>query len=365
MPAFSTTSFLASFSFVLFSLPHALGQDTLGAAGDASVQRENHSAITAKIETEAVKGDVDEDAADDPAFWLNGEDPEQSLVLGTDKKSGVNLYNLQGEKLRGYDVGSINNIDVRQGVLDFIDLVGASNRDTRAMNFWRVDPESLSLKKLGVISSKLPDIYGFCLGRNLETEEVYAFANSKTGRVEQWLLKYVDGSINGKLVRELQLPSQVEGMVVDDKLGRLYVGVEEAGIYRFGLGATASTEGELIGESTNSNPSIDYDIEGLTLYEQDEQHGYLIASIQGNNSYAVFARGGSNAYIASFEISDGTVDGVQETDGVQVVSHALGPDFPSGLFICQDGCNFDKGIKKSQNFKYVSWQQIAEQLNLQ
>jgi 3-phytase len=346
------------------SLPWVQSQETPRISNKAVDQGESRSAITATLETEAVKGDVDEDAADDPAFWLNAANPRQSLVLGTDKKSGVNLYNLKGEKLDGYDVGSINNIDVRQGVFGSIDLVGASNRDTTSMDFWRVESDSLSLKRLGAIASKLPDIYGFCLGRGPGADEVYAFANSKTGRVEQWLLTYTNGSITGKLVRELQLPSQVEGMVADDELSRLYVGVEEAGIYRFALGPTGSRAGELVSESTNSNPQIDYDIEGLTLYKRGDNQGYLIASIQGNNSYAVFERSGSNAYIASFEIADGTVDGVQETDGIQVVNHALGPDFPSGMFICQDGVNFDDGLKKAQNFKYVSWQRIAAKLHL-
>ncbi|QHC48451.1 phytase [Billgrantia tianxiuensis] len=36
------------------------------------------------------------DAADDPAIWYNADAPERSLVLGTDKKRGLEVYDLQG-----------------------------------------------------------------------------------------------------------------------------------------------------------------------------------------------------------------------------------------------------------------------------
>ena len=48
-------------------------------------------------ETEAVK--TSGDAADDSAFWLNKNNPEKSIVLGTDKKSGIYTYDLSGKTL--------------------------------------------------------------------------------------------------------------------------------------------------------------------------------------------------------------------------------------------------------------------------
>ena len=306
-----------------------------------------------------------EDAADDAAIWYNYDRPEESLVIGTDKKFGVNIYDLQGKRLRSYQAGKINNIDVRQGVFDSVDLVGASNRSTLAMDFWLVQNETKTLKSIGSIPSKLDDIYGFCLATNIATKEVYAFANSKTGKVEQWKLTRTEHGIEGELVRQLQLQSQVEGMVADDELGRLYVGVEEAGVYRFELPEKGSTEGTLIAKSDESNAKIKFDIEGLSIFEQPAGKGYLIASIQGNNTYAVFQRDGNNAYVDSFEIADGNVDGVQETDGIQVTSLPLGPDFPKGIFICQDGVNIDADRHMPQNFKYVSWELIAQKLGLE
>ena len=39
------------------------------------------------------------DAADDPAIWVNKSNPSNSIVFGTDKKSGIYSYNLQGQEL--------------------------------------------------------------------------------------------------------------------------------------------------------------------------------------------------------------------------------------------------------------------------
>ncbi|NWM24772.1 phytase, partial [Escherichia coli] len=35
-----------------------------------------------------------EDAADDPAIWRNARDPKRSLIVATDKKAGLNVYDL-------------------------------------------------------------------------------------------------------------------------------------------------------------------------------------------------------------------------------------------------------------------------------
>src|SRR6266540_4958626 len=48
----------------------------------------------ARVETAPVphKGD----AADDPAVWIHPQQPELSLILGTDKEGGLHTYNLDG-----------------------------------------------------------------------------------------------------------------------------------------------------------------------------------------------------------------------------------------------------------------------------
>lgn len=316
--------------------------------------------VIAALETESVEADVEDDAADDPALWYDAGQPELSLIIGSNKTRGLDVYSLSGKRLASYNVGPINNVDVRQGWLGEYDLVGGSHRVKIGMDFWLVNKNTRELEFLGSIASNLEDVYGFCLYKDPSTNEVHAFVNSKTGKVEQWMLTMDNGSMGGTLVRELQLQSQVEGMVADDELGVIYVGVEEGGIYKFGVGAGDSPKGTLVLNSNQDNLAIQYDVEGLTIYSTGPSSGYLIASSQGNNTYAVFDRSGQNEYLGSFEIKDGVVDGVQETDGIHATSLPLGSEFPMGVFMCQDGFNFDGETKVSQNFKVVDWRMISD-----
>jgi 3-phytase len=321
----------------------------------------NMPSVKASVETEAVSANIEDDAADDPAIWFNTEKPYKSLVIGSNKTKGIDVYSLEGKLIGSYDVGRINNVDVRNMVQfqdTILDLVGGSNRSTKTLDFWSVDAATLELRSLGTIPSGLPDVYGFCLYKDPSSGKGYALINSKTGKVEQWELVLIGDEISGELKRTLQLPGQVEGMVADDDLGKLYVGVEEGGIYRFDASATGSAEGILLENSGESNSNIKYDVEGLTIYSTNNREGYLIASSQGNNSYAVFERSDENKYLGSYIIVDGNVDGVEETDGIDATHLNLGDSFPKGVFICQDGYNFDGDKKVSQNFKLVDWREI-------
>ena len=72
------------------------------------------ASLTALVETRAV--DSVDDAADDPAIWVHPTEPEHSLVLGTNKQTGLEIYDLQGKRLQSLAVGRLNNVDLRQGV---------------------------------------------------------------------------------------------------------------------------------------------------------------------------------------------------------------------------------------------------------
>lgn len=122
---------------------------------------------------------------------------------------------------------------------------------------------------------------------------------------------------------------------------------------------------ELLPLSTeNDNLFIEFDIEGLAIYNHSDGDGYLIASSQGNDSYAVFERKPPNKYTGSFKIVDSpTIDGSQKTDGIEVTSTPLGKNFPAGLFVTQDGENTDNGAASPQNFKLIRWDSIAIRFN--
>jgi len=181
--------------------------------------------------------------------------------------------------------------------------------------------------------------------------------NSKKGEVEQWALADDGtGKVAGRLVRSFSVSSQVEGCVADDESGDFYLGEEQKGIWKFGAEPDAGETGTLIA-GVSSSPPLVGQVEGLTIAYDAGGTGYLIASSQGDSSYAVFRREGDNAYVGSFRIVAARgIDGTDDTDGVDVTTADLGPTFPSGVFVSQDGKN-DGG---AQNFKLVPLQDILQ-----
>ncbi len=320
--------------------------------------------VQASAETEPTMQGKNMDSADDPAIWLNTENIENSLIIGTDKKGGLATYNLAGKQLNYYPTGYMNNCDLRYGFKlgdKTIDILAASNRTYNSISLFslNIDGELDSIHNRKIKSQMSDEVYGLCMYKNTETEKYYLFLNSKSGEVEQYELFAEDNKVDAKLVRSFSLGMQAEGMVADDITGKLYIGKEQGGILKFDANPGEAAEGMFLQNSSEENKNIRFDIEGLAIYPTDSLNGYLIASIQGNYSYAVFERQGNNKYLGSFRITDGNIDGVQETDGLDVTDSPL-PGFPKGILVVQDGFNFDNRKKKSQNFKIVSWEEVEK-----
>ncbi|MGB3654878.1 MAG: phytase, partial [Rivularia sp. (in: cyanobacteria)] len=96
--------------------------------------------------------------------------------------------------------------------------------------------------------------------------------------------------------------------------------------------------------------------------------GYLIANSQGDSSYAVFSREGTNEYLGSFVVGDRNgIDRVNESDGLDIINVGLGSEFPNGLLVVQDGANDPQFVVEdeeelenaSTNFKFVDWKEVA------
>jgi 3-phytase len=356
-----------NFFLIAIFMPLALACTLNQPAGDDPDQA-GFVEISADLETTPVP-DVD-DAADDPAIWVNPSDPSKSTIIGTNKQRGLEVYNLNGELLYRYDWGRINNVDLRYGfpVGDTtIDIVGGSNRTDNSILVAGIDPATGELELLITepILTGLQEVYGFCLYHEKESDRYFAIINGKDGSIEQWLLGWdPEKKVTAELVRSLSVDSQPEGCVADDELGFLYVGEEMAGIWKFN--ARPEEDGrKILVDHLDSNNMLKDDIEGLTIFYADSTKGYLIASSQGNNSYAVYEREGDNNFLGSFRLVHGdSIDGTYDTDGIDVTGAYLGESFPSGIFIAQDGTNEESEGTANQNFKVVSWEKIAKALEL-
>jgi 3-phytase len=323
--------------------------------------------VTALIETPPVSGQAGNDGADDAAIWVHPLNTEESLIIATHKDTGLYTYDLRGKELFFLPCGKVNNVDIRQnfqlGKIP-IDLVAASNRSDSSLILLRIFPNG-QLKEITArkIRSEITDeVYGCCLYESPTSGIVYAFINGKNGQVEQYeLFATTDDLVDARLVRQWSLPSQVEGMVADDESGWLFIGEEDCCIRRYPAEPDQEPLEFVISGSRMANPNISFDIEGLAIYTETSQTGYLIASSQGNNSYAVFDRKSPHDYLFSFRIGEGRIDGAEETDGIEVNSARFGSNFPKGLLVVQDGYNTSGLDTLPQNFKLISWQDIMKE----
>lgn len=184
---------------------------------------------------------------------------------------------------------------------------------------------------------------------------------------------------------------QVEGMVVDAERGLLFAAQEDVGLWRLkvgtdGFGAdpvlfdrtrefgTPATYGPETEECTTTGAApagaagehLSADAEGLTIYRGQRGSGYLLASSQGDSTFAVYGNRGLGSYVGGFTVGDGpATDAVQHSDGAAVVNVNLGPRFPRGLFVTQDGDDQPGDTEREPtNFKLVPWDRIAQPLGL-
>ncbi|HKQ90657.1 MAG TPA: phytase [Blastocatellia bacterium] len=313
--------------------------------------------VMATVETDPVPNGGD--AADDPAIWVNPNDPAQSVIIGTDKRGGLAVYELSGKQIQYLPDGQMDNVDLRDGFkLDgqTVAIVTASNRKDNSIAIYKINPQSRTLENVAARKIKHGlTVYGMCMYRSAKTGKIYYFGTSKSGEVEQWELFESNGKVDAKKARNFKLGSVVEGCVADDELGHFYVAEEAVGIWKFGAEPETGSEHTQVAKVGDGH--LFADVEGLAIAYGKDGAGYLIASSQGNHSYVVYRRESNNEFVKKFRISAGEgVDGCEETDGIDVTTANLGPSFPHGVFVVQDGFN-DKG---NQNFKLVPLQTIVK-----
>lgn len=309
------------------------------------------------------------DAADDPAIWVNPVDPAKSLIIGTDKQSGLGVYDLSGKRLFFAPDGKMNNVDLRDGFKlggKAVTLVTASDRTHNTIAIYVLDTTTGALVPVsdGPQPTGLGDPYGVCMYQGKQGK-TYVFVNDTDGKMRQWELREAPGGkVKTRLVRSFAFDTQVEGCVADDETGALYVAEEDVAFYRMGAEPRAGSARTVV-TSVATNPALKDDLEGVSIYRQPKGAGYIVLSSQGNNTYALFRRDGDNAYVGSFAITadyERGIDGASETDGLDVVSAPMGPDFPMGALVVQDGRNVSP--PQTQNFKLVPWDRISKALDL-
>ncbi|WP_414621491.1 phytase [Calothrix sp. CCY 0018] len=363
--------------------------------------------------------------SDDPAIWVNPNNSGESIVIGTLKDGGLATFNLQGEiqqvisapnfgeqplfgeNLEPKEFGGrrFNNVDLIYnfslasmliGAESKVDLAVVSDRENDTLAIFSIS-ENGQLDKLSTpqlddeefsifgVDDGEATAYGLATYTSPVSGKSYVFVTQADGnKVAQIELTSKLGPadeqlIEAEVVRTLELPiptgdaedSQSEGLVVDQELGFLYVALEdEVGIVKFSAEPDGSSDFTVV--QPLDADYLEPDIEGLSIYYGADGTGYLIANSQGDSSYAVFSREGTNEYLGSFVVGDNNgIDQVNESDGLDIINVPLGSEFPNGLLVVQDGANDPQFVVEdeeelenaSTNFKFVPLENL-EILNL-
>ncbi|UZK70918.1 phytase [Sphingomonas sp. S1-29] len=319
---------------------------------------EQPALVQARVET-VVDTDPTVDA-DDPALWADAKNPARAVMFGTDKTDGLYVHNMDGTVRQFLPSGPLNNVDTRTGfVVDGREqvLVAATNDGKMGINLYLFDPATMVTRDWGFVATDMGEPYGSCMGRS--GDDFYLIANNKLGDIKQWRVRAGASGPEVTLLGSRKLASQLEGCVSDDVNGVLYVGEEDVGIWAFPLDATITAEPRSVARVDRKR--ITDDVEGLTIM-QDGDSRYLIASSQGDSTFAVFRiADGIETYVGRFAVIDGvTIDGVTETDGVDAWSGPIGP-FAEGALAMHDDRD---GNGPQQNFKIVDWRDVRAALNL-
>jgi myo-inositol-hexaphosphate 3-phosphohydrolase/putative flippase GtrA len=305
------------------------------------------------------------DSADDPAIWVDTQDPAKSMVIGNDKQGALETYNLDGSLVQRIVAPTKfwGNVDVRQGVelgAGTADVVAAANDGLRV---FAVDPTTRKLSPITVNGAALETGggEGVCL-YDRPGGALSVFMVNISGDTRQFALEDDGtGHLSAKQVRHFKIESEAEGCVVDDENRALYIDEENVGTWKYGADPSSGSERTMV-DRVKPKGHQTPDIEGITLVDDGAGNGLIIASSQGQGDeksyFSVFDRK-TGAYRSSFRIVDGDkADGCSHTDGVAATSRSLGPDFPDGVFVCQDNDNTAPGQAGNQDFKLTRLEKI-------
>jgi 3-phytase len=332
-----------------------------GSAGEPQADSASGSAIVPVLVTEPVGGD-----SDDPAIWLNPDDPSQSLILGTDKAGAVYTFNLEGKIIPDKTVtgmGRINNIDVAYGVMlggVATDVAVATDRNANLLRAFRL-PDMTPVDNGGAeaFEGEPPERrrpMGIALYTRPTDGALFAIVSRKTGPSGGYLWQYrIEDDGTGNLaftkVRELGAfrgTKEIESVAVDDALGYVYYSEEDVGVHKYQADPDAPGADEEL--ALFGTQGFKEDREGISIYEVDDGTGYILVSDQQANAFRVYPREGTpgdphnHPEIYAFFVS------TNESDGSEVTNATLGDRFPSGLFIA---------MSDNRTFHFYSWDDIA------
>jgi 3-phytase len=315
--------------------------------------------VEAVVSTTSTAGD-----ADDPAIWIHPTNRSKSVIIGSDKRAGIYVWDMNGNELQHIPQGTkTNNVDVAYDLQlggQAVDIAAANLRDAGKLAVFKINPDYNRSDVLVQISGKNSnnnnlqrDSYGFGLYKRNSDGMLFVFDRPKnSGPLRQYRIED-DGTgagIKVTPVRDLNYNGgTAEGIVADSGLGVVYVAEESKGIHKY-YADPAKSSGELSLFAVGDG--ISGDREGLALYACNDGTGYLVLSSQGNSTFKLYERQGDNRFVKTIEPRDAGGNGGLGTDGLDVTSSGSTLNFPSGFLVAHD--------QHGARYHVYDWAQIAE-----
>jgi 3-phytase len=201
---------------------------------------------------------------------------------------------------------------------------------------------------------------GIGLYRRPKDGAIFAIIAPKAGPKQEYLWQYRleddgTGRVKATLVRRFGAFSgvgEIEAVAVDDELGYVYYADEGTGIHKWLAdpdAADAKRELALFGTT-----GYEQDREGIGVYTMPGGKGYIVSvdQLPGESVFHVYRREGEpgrphdhSATLLTFK------GGADATDGLDVTSAALGPEFPDGMVIAMNSA--------ARNFLFYDWRDVA------
>ena len=307
-------------------------------AGDAAP-------LSPTVVTEQVRYDTD-----DPAIWVNPDDPAASLVIGTDKDADGALYvfDLHGAVVRDKVVRGLlrpNNVDIAYGVMlggRPVDIAIVAERLAHRLRVFRL-PDMAPVDGGGIQvfeGERARDVMGIATYTRSGDGAVFAIVSRSDalaptqGYLHQYRL--VDdgtGTIRGVFTRafgDWSGRKEIEAIAVDNELGFVYYSDETYGIRKYLADPAAEHADEQLAEFGQTDFTRDH--EGLSIYKRADGTGYILASDQQADQFNIYAREGSAENPHEHQLLARVAMSTMESDGSDITKAAL-PGFAGGLFV--------------------------------
>ncbi|MFD7444495.1 phytase [Streptomyces sp. NPDC059909] len=323
--------------------------------------------------------------------------------------------------------GRFNNVDLVNGLKvagGRADLAVVTDRGHDRLRVYRIAPGRRGGPLTEITDPAAPPVfsadqdeineqataYGLATWTDPKSGRAYALASrrNRTGIALLELIPTPAGTVTYRKIRTIELPSafrlpngtswtpcaepgelpQVEGMVVDPANGTLYAGQEDVGIWRIRADLSGTPKlldkvreygvpGTYDEQTEECTPGADpgyggkrlaADVEGLTLLTERDGDGYLLASSQGDDTFALYDReiSDANEYEGGFRVTAATAgpDGSEECDGAAVLNAPLGRRYPDGLLVVQDGHDTPgDGEREATGFKFVDLGDVMDSVD--